>query len=100
MSDSTDTLPPEAPTEEAKSRTSMHVKVYAPYKVYFDGEAESVSAASETGDFDILKGHHNFITLLIPCDVVIRTTKNEEKIHIQGGVMHVKADDVVIFLDV
>lgn len=79
---------------------SMHVKVYSPFKVYFDGEAVSLSAESATGPFDILPKHHNFITLLEPCDVVVRTKTDEETIRIGGGVMHVKADDLIIFLDV
>lgn len=78
----------------------MHVKVYAPFKVYFDGIATSVSAVNDTGPFDILAQHHNFMTLLNACDVVIRTDKGEEKVPIQKGVMHVKADEVVVFLDV
>lgn len=79
---------------------TMHLKIYSPYKVYFDGEALSVSAESLTGPFDVLPKHHNFITLLEPCDTVVRTTKGEQTIRISGGVMHVKANDVVVFLDV
>lgn len=78
----------------------MHVKIYAPYKVYFDDIALSVSAVNDTGPFDILARHHNFMTLLNPCDVVVRTDRGEEKIPIQRGIMHVKADEVVVFLDV
>ncbi|HSX47046.1 MAG TPA: hypothetical protein VLF87_03615, partial [Patescibacteria group bacterium] len=49
----------------------MHVKVYAPFKVYYDGEAESISAENDTGPFDILRKHHNFMTLLNPGDIVV-----------------------------
>lgn len=77
----------------------FHLKVYSPFKVYFDGDITSVSAINTTGPFDILAGHHNFLTLLAPCEIVIRGTA-EEKIKITRGIMHVKADDVVIFLDV
>lgn len=80
--------------------TEMNVKVYSPYKVYFEGPAISISAESLTGPFDILPKHHNFITLLSPCELVVRTAKAEDKFRIDGGVMHVKADDVVVFLDV
>lgn len=79
---------------------TVHLKIYSPYKQYFDGPAKSVSAESATGPFDILPKHHNFITLLEPCDVVIQTPSGEEAIRIDGGVMHVKADDIIIFLDV
>ena len=89
-------------TEQTSSSdvASMHIKIYSPFKVYFDGEAVSLSAESATGPFDILPKHHNFITLLEPCDVVVRTKTDEETIRISGGVMHVKADDLIIFLDV
>lgn len=78
----------------------MHVKVYAPFKVYFDGDAISISAVNDTGPFDILPKHHNFMTLLNECDIVVRTDNGEEKVPIQRGIMHVKADEVVVFLDV
>ncbi len=80
---------------------TMHLKIYSPYKVYFDAEARSISAESATGPFDILPKHHNFITLLEPCDAVVVTANGEQNtIRISGGMMHVKADDVVVFLDV
>ena len=78
----------------------MHVKIYAPFKVYFDGIAVSVTAVNDTGPFDILAQHHRFMTILNTCDVIVRTDQGEETIPIQKGVMHVKEDEVVIFLDV
>lgn len=79
---------------------TIHVKIYAPFKVYFDDEALSVSAVNETGPFDILPRHHNFMTLLTPCVITVRTTRGEEQISIQRAVMHVKANAVTVFLDV
>lgn len=79
---------------------SMHVKVYAPFKVYFDGPATSVSAVNDTGPFDILPEHHNFMTLLNTCDLVVRTEQGEETFKISRGIMHVKANKVIVFLDV
>ncbi len=89
-----------AGASKASSQPIMQAKVYSPFKVYFAGPALSVSAASATGPFDILPKHHNFITLLVPCNLVVRTPTNEATIQISGGIMHVKADDVVVFLDV
>ena len=82
-----------------KEGDTFHLKIYSPFKVYYDDNVVSVSAVNETGPFDVLAGHHNFLTLLIPCEVVIHG-KTEEKLKISRGIMHVKADDVVIFLDV
>lgn len=79
---------------------TMHVKVYAPFKVYFDGVATSISAVNDTGPFDILPKHHHFMTLLNEGDIIVRHESGEDKITITRGIMHVKADDVVVFLDV
>lgn len=79
---------------------SMRVKVYAPFKTYYDGEALSISAVNDTGPFDILPRHHNFMTLLSACDIVVRGEKTNDKITIARGIMHVKKDEVVVFLDV
>lgn len=78
----------------------MFVKVYSPFKNYFNGDAFSISAENSVGPFDILPGHHNFMTLLQPCQLSIWSNEGEEKINISGGIMHVKADKVIIFLDI
>lgn len=97
-------MPEEAAKTAAQTKPAdnkhMFVKVHAPYKVYFADQALSVSADNETGPFDILPGHHNFMTLLSPGNVIIRTDRGEETITIDRGVMHVKKDQVIVFLDV
>lgn len=80
---------------------AMHVKVYSPYKVYFDSEALSLSGLNATGPFDILPHHHPFISLLEPCELIVRIPTGEPShIRISGGIMHVKADQVQVFLQV
>lgn len=79
----------------------MLVKVYAPFKNYFEGVANSISAVNGTGPFDILPGHHKFLTLLSACDIDIRTDEgSEEKVTISMGIMYVLEDRVTVFLDV
>ena len=91
---------PEVKAPVAPASNSMHIKVYSPFKVYFDEEAESISAVNDTGPFDILPRHHNFMTLLSAGEVLIRAPRGEQKIRISRGIMHVKADKVIVFLDV
>ena len=90
----------ESQEAEIDSTTIKNVKVYSPFKVYYDAEAKSVSSASLTGPFDVLAGHKNFITLLTTGDVTIRSARGEEKISIERGIMHVREDNVTVFLDV
>ncbi len=88
-------------TADPKATPSMHIKVYSPFKVYFDEDGYSISAANRTGPFDILPHHHNFLTLLDPCELQIRPVRGQDqKIRISGGLMHVKADKVTVFLDI
>lgn len=85
----------------ADGKPIMHVKVYSPFKIYYDHTARSISAENETGPFDILPHHHNFITLLKASELVVhRLDGTDQPIRISGGIMHVKADQVVVFLDV
>lgn len=87
------------------AKPTMRIKVYSPFRTYFEDDGYSISGINGTGPFDILPHHHNFMTLLNPCDLSIQTTgKNNmppfQKIRISGGLMHVKADKVTVFLDV
>ncbi len=107
-----------APTEEEKKRSqamrdfshgagtgggnpTMRVKVYSPFRSYYDDQAFSISAENATGPFDVLPRHHSFISLLSACELVIRSVSyGDRRIRISGGIMHVKADHVIVFLDV
>lgn len=81
--------------------SAMAVKVYAPFKIYFDEKAKSVSATNAKGPFDILPGHHNFISLLKPCQLKVRrANKDDFSLDITKGLILVKADKVTVFLDV
>ncbi len=84
----------------APTRPQMEVKVYAPFRVYYEGTGFSVSAVNEVGPFDILPQHRNFLCMLVPCDIKIDTPDGEKIVPINKALMHVKADRVVIFVDV
>jgi len=82
-------------------KPTMKVKVYAPFKAYFEGDAYSVSAVNDTGPFDILPRHHNFLCMLVPCVLKVHATDGTERsIKVHRALMHVKADYVAVFMDV
>lgn len=82
------------------AQPTLQVKVYSPFQTYFDDVAHSISGVNDTGPFDILPKHHNFITLLTACELVIQSPAGERKIRIARGIMHVRAGKVTVFLDV
>jgi len=81
-------------------KQTIEIKVYAPFKVYYEGLGYSVSAVNRTGPFDILPRHHNFLCMLVPCVLKIQTPDGEKSIKISRALMHVKANRVVVFVDV
>ena len=85
---------------KASGKPTMAVKVYAPFQVYYEGEAVSITAENETGPFDILPKHHNFLCMLVPCEIIIRTPFDEQKVKISRALMHVKTEEVTVFVDV
>lgn len=83
------------------NKPCMHVKIYSPFNVYFEGDAYNISGENATGPFDILPRHHNFIALLSPCELVVTSVNNGvSRIKVAGGIMHVKKDKVSVFLQV
>ena len=84
-----------------KTSSVMQVKIYAPFVTYFDGPASSVSATNDTGPFDILPRHKNFMCLLKPGELRVRTSGKEDfAMTVDQAVMHVKSDKVTVFLNV
>ncbi|MEJ0072676.1 MAG: hypothetical protein WDN27_01120 [Candidatus Saccharibacteria bacterium] len=93
-----------APGEEKRSsgdgKPTMAIKVYAPFKVYYEGDGLSITAVNETGPFDILPHHHNFLCMLVPCTLIIKTPYDVKEVKISRALMHVKAEKVTVFVDV
>lgn len=78
----------------------IDIKVYAPFKIYFEGKGYSISGVNETGPFDILPLHHNFLCMLVPGNLIIETPDGRKVIKISRALMNVKSNRVVVFVDV
>ena len=86
--------------QASTGKPSMAIKVYAPFKVYYEGEGYSISAVNETGPFDILPHHHDFLCMLVPCNIVVETPGGTKTIKVSRALMHVKADSIAVYVDV
>lgn len=72
----------------------------APFTVYYEGPAHAVSAKNRVGPFDILPGHADFFSMLIPCDVIIETEAEPITFPIQNGIITVRDNGVMLFVDI
>lgn len=101
MSDSNKSEKLKKELSKKSDKNLIYVKVFSPYENYFEGEAQSISAENDTGAFDILPKHHNFMTLVNEGEIVIRQINSgETRLRIAKGVMHVRDDKVTVFLGV
>lgn len=91
---------PEQTAPSRGNKLAMAIKVYAPFKIYYEGDGYSISAVNETGPFDILPKHHNFLCMLVPCNLIIESAEGQKVIKISRALMHVKTNRVVVFVDV
>lgn len=59
-----------------------------------------VSAANEVGKFDILPGHADFFSVMTPGDVIIETDKNNITFPIHNGIISVRSDEAILFINI
>lgn len=78
----------------------LAVSALSPFKVYFEGQAEIVSAANRIGPFDVLPGHTGFFSILLPGEVVIDTGADQVSFNITNGFMSVHRDQVELFVNI
>jgi F0F1-type ATP synthase epsilon subunit len=90
----------ETPKEVDPKKLTLDIKVYAAFQVYYEGKGYSISAVNETGPFDVLPHHHNFLCILMPCNLVIQSPAGKKTIKIARALMHVRAERVTVFIDV
>lgn len=78
----------------------LNVIARAPFNVYHEGPATSVSATNKVGQFDILPGHADFFSILSPGEVVIETDSKPINFNIANGIITVRDNQVMIFVNI
>ena len=77
----------------------LSVVARAPFHVYFEGPALVVSAANKVGQFDVLPGHADFFSMLIPGEVIINTDSDPVVFTIRNGILTVRDNEVLLFVN-
>lgn len=65
-------------------------------KILFEGETNSVTLPGSEGELTILKNHIPLITPLKEGNIKLKTKKEELNFRINGGVLEVKPEKVVV----
>jgi F-type H+-transporting ATPase subunit epsilon len=77
----------------------MQVEIITPDKELFSGEASSVHVPGTAGIFQVLKGHAPIISSLGKGTVRLKTGSGEKNFEINGGVVEVLRDKVIVLVD-
>ena len=84
---------------EQASTGKLKVIARAPFNIYYEGEATSVSATNRVGQFDILPGHADFFSVLQPGEIVIETGAEPVAFNSNNGIVTVRDDEVMLFVN-
>ena len=77
----------------------LNVIARAPFRKYYEGPAKAVSGANAVGEFDILPGHADFFSVMTPGEVIIDTDKGAVNFNIGNGIITVRDDQVMLFVN-
>ena len=85
--------------KDTTSGTQLNVVARAPFHIYYEGPAQVVSAKNRVGTFDILPGHADFFSMLTPGDVIIETDADPIAFPIANGIITVRDNQVMLFVN-
>ena len=78
---------------------TLKVIARAPFHIYYEGQAQIVSAKNSVGNFDILPGHADFFSMLTSCTVHINTDEEVISFKINNGILIVQDLEVSLFVN-
>lgn len=78
----------------------MILEIITPEKEIFNGEVTSVRFPGTNGEFEILNNHAPIISTLEKGEIrVITTNKNTENFNINGGVIEMQNNKIIVLAD-
>ncbi len=78
----------------------LNLSIVTPSKKVFEGIAEYISAPGKVGEFGVLPGHENFVTVLDVGLVEIQPKERDKfKVLIVGGYFEVTEDNIFVIAD-
>ena len=80
------------------SNIKLQLKIKSATKTHYDGEASSITSYNDTGVFDILPQHANFITVIKEKIIVNKGLEGQVEVKVENGVLSVKEDRVDVYL--
>jgi len=77
----------------------LTVVARGPFHIYYEGFAQVVTATNKVGEFDILPGHADFFSILSPGNIVIETKSEPIIFKANNGIVAVRDNEVMLFVN-
>lgn len=78
----------------------MKIEIITPDKKVFEGEIKSVRVPGKKGSFQVLKDHAPIVSTLENGPVIMVDMEGNESVYdINGGVIEVKANKIILLAD-
>ncbi len=78
----------------------FHLKVHSRQGLVFEGDVDSITSFNETGKFDILAQHANFISLIKKSLTIRDSTGKLREIKVDNALLRMKENQVEVYLGV
>jgi F0F1-type ATP synthase epsilon subunit len=86
-------------TVNKESNRTIHVTVRNRTQILFADNVKSVTSRNDTGIFDILPEHSNFISLITSPLILGKTDGQKQEISFKNGLIKVKDNAVFCYID-
>lgn len=86
--------------EKDEKKEKLYVKVMTPESILWEGKADAVSSENESGPFDILPEHANFLSLITNKPVIVHRGERDRKFDFDQSVIHVENDVVSVYANI
>ena len=77
----------------------MRLHIYSLSQTLHEGDAESVSLPTESGEIAVLNQHIPLVTTLKLGKIVVRNKTEENEINVHGGVAYTDGKELVVLAD-
>ena len=77
----------------------MHLEIITPDRKVFEGEVVSAQFPGSAGSFEVLNNHAPMIAALREGDIVLTGASGREAVRIEGGVVEVLRNNVIVLAE-
>ena len=78
----------------------IHLRVLTRGELLYEGEVNSLSSINESGKFDVLPKHANFISLIKNHLIIREQTGDERQIKVEQGILRVFQGRANVYLGI